>query len=524
MDDQVQKLIMSFVEQTRRISAAQERIIAGFESRAKSLSDSMVKLQLIAALIEKARAQGAAEAKDVAAQAAVHAREVLRELKASWKTVQQYKGQAEEISKTSAAERGMLVSEQSMFIRELSDLRALVGRVPLTKQVKATIMQRLDEFDNATQELEDEKDLSRRLDSIITRHDVRIRQQSMVVARLMRILETISSVPFRNAGNGRPIESVLRTTVQELRQSLSDEKKEDLLPMEGILRQKISAQQKVASLIRREGSTSLRRRIGHALQSLTILGSSTRITRSQAKGAFDSLVFPSEKLDFVAGMLAHPELLANDAVKYLGSMIPLVSGRSGQDSQLDPLFAPLRLQVFRKDVWVRMVDNELRDVKRTNRPVALLVLDINFFKKINDLHGHQAGDLALRDFGQILVHNAREHEPVGRYGGEEFVVLLRDADVEAARRAAERIRDLVERHEMKYQAPQAHSVTHVNFTVSVGVASTVEMSHTFIEDSSIAEIREMLINMADRRMYVAKKFGRNRVEATVPLLAGTLVA
>ncbi|WP_310586271.1 GGDEF domain-containing protein [Stutzerimonas frequens] len=122
-------------------------------------------------------------------------------------------------------------------------------------------------------------------------------------------------------------------------------------------------------------------------------------------------------------------------------------------------------------------------------PVALLLCDLDFFKRLNDTFGHQAGDRALVDFGQVIARRMRRQDVFGRIGGEEFACLLADADALVAREVAERIR--AEFAAMPF-AEQGR------LSVSIGVATT----------TSGYELDELLAQ-ADRALYVAKAAGRN---------------
>lgn len=122
-------------------------------------------------------------------------------------------------------------------------------------------------------------------------------------------------------------------------------------------------------------------------------------------------------------------------------------------------------------------------------PMALLLCDLDFFKRLNDTFGHQAGDRALIDFGQVIARRMRRQDVFGRIGGEEFACLLADADALVAREVAERIR--AEFAAMPF-AEQGR------LSVSIGVATT----------TSRYELDELLAQ-ADRALYVAKAAGRN---------------
>lgn len=128
-------------------------------------------------------------------------------------------------------------------------------------------------------------------------------------------------------------------------------------------------------------------------------------------------------------------------------------------------------------------------------PCAVLMMDIDHFKKINDTHGHSVGDLVLGEFAQILVSQTREEDCVARYGGEEFVILLVNTDIRRAREVAERIRRAVEAHHFP-----DHEHQRVPVTTSIGVAGLKE-----------DETPEQALERADAALYRAKEAGRNRI-------------
>ncbi|MDY7117376.1 GGDEF domain-containing protein [Halomonas sp. SSL-5] len=126
---------------------------------------------------------------------------------------------------------------------------------------------------------------------------------------------------------------------------------------------------------------------------------------------------------------------------------------------------------------------------------AVLMMDIDHFKKINDTHGHSVGDLILSEFARVVTAQTRTDDCVARYGGEEFVVLLLNADRARAQDVAERIREAVERHHFP-----DHDHQRVPVTTSIGVAG--------LQDD---EAPQQALERADAALYRAKEAGRNRV-------------
>ena len=133
---------------------------------------------------------------------------------------------------------------------------------------------------------------------------------------------------------------------------------------------------------------------------------------------------------------------------------------------------------------------------RLHEPIALVMCDIDWFKSVNDNHGHQAGDSVLKEFAQLLKAEAREIDRVGRYGGEEFLFILPGTVLDAAVTFAERLREKVEHHTFTYAGGKLCR------TMSCGVAGS---PHPRVKD------QEALLKASDDALYVAKETGRNRV-------------
>ena len=146
---------------------------------------------------------------------------------------------------------------------------------------------------------------------------------------------------------------------------------------------------------------------------------------------------------------------------------------------------------------------ELKRHRRSGKPLALILCDLDHFKRINDERGHEAGDRSIRAIGEALRSVMRATDTLGRWGGEEFLAILPETSAEEAGTLAERMRSTVETSPMP-GAPGFH------VTVSLGVAATNEQSDDWAPD-----IFEIVLRAADDAMYRAKAEGRNRVVIAV---------
>ena len=143
-----------------------------------------------------------------------------------------------------------------------------------------------------------------------------------------------------------------------------------------------------------------------------------------------------------------------------------------------------------------VAQREIRRALRYGEPLAMIIADIDRFKAVNDTHGHHAGDQVLMSFAHTLSASVREVDLVGRWGGEEFVILMPGTDIEEAMHAAERMRQAVA------AAPARLAETSCSYTASFGVAA-------FTADTPSLDA---LLRRADQALYRAKEKGRNRVE------------
>jgi len=157
-------------------------------------------------------------------------------------------------------------------------------------------------------------------------------------------------------------------------------------------------------------------------------------------------------------------------------------------------------QLFNRRHFHTQIDVEIQRALRYNRPLSLILLDIDYFKKVNDEHGHQVGDAVLVDIASILRSNVRKEDVVARYGGEEFVVILPEIDVKGAYIVGEKLRRLIENHIFEVTDRKKFKTT-----ASFGVSS---MSQLPAESPDKAQ---QIIKQADIALYEAKKGGRNLV-------------
>jgi two-component system, cell cycle response regulator len=152
-------------------------------------------------------------------------------------------------------------------------------------------------------------------------------------------------------------------------------------------------------------------------------------------------------------------------------------------------------QVHVKRYLLEALDKELMRARRHQRELSFLMLDIDHFKKINDVHGHLAGDYVLKEVARLIQQRIRRDEVLARYGGEEFAIILPETTLEGACALAEGLREKIEESRFVFQGET------IRVPISIGAAILVEDHRASLD----------LIKKADEKLYEAKRAGRNRV-------------
>jgi diguanylate cyclase (GGDEF)-like protein len=216
---------------------------------------------------------------------------------------------------------------------------------------------------------------------------------------------------------------------------------------------------------------------------LTVLeGLSEKVTGFRA-GASDFVVKPFEPAELIARVETHVHLQRAYARTHA------LTRRLRLLVDTDALTALSNRRAF-----MRALKGELARQKRTERPFCLVLMDVDHFKAVNDEHGHQVGDQVLVHVAAHLKASARPYDTVARVGGEEFALLLPDADIEVGSLVADRMRD---------------SLAHAGRRGDISPAVTVSAG---VAEGPVAEGGpDALFKLADQRLYAAKDAGRDRV-------------
>lgn len=208
--------------------------------------------------------------------------------------------------------------------------------------------------------------------------------------------------------------------------------------------------------------------------------------------------------DYITKPINFPELDAR--VKSLLRIKKLQEELSSREKELEEMNQRL-LRISQTDALTeipnrRSLEEKLGEMwahsQRLHEPLSVVMCDVDKFKSVNDTYGHQVGDIVLKDFAKLLKESAREIDRVGRFGGEEFLLLLPGTPLESAVSFADRLRELTKAHTFSFEGGTLLR------TVSCGVAA---WPHPDIRDE------DSLLKAADDALYVAKESGRNKVVA-----------
>lgn len=152
-----------------------------------------------------------------------------------------------------------------------------------------------------------------------------------------------------------------------------------------------------------------------------------------------------------------------------------------------------------REQFIQLAQKEFARAKRYKQFFSLLMIDIDYFKFINDNYGHAAGDAVIRNIGMLLGNTFRTSDIAGRIGGEEFAILLTNTSLVDAGKAAEYFRDRVAKNKVVYENRE------ICFTISIGVSSFFPEARNFDE----------ILKCADEALYEAKAMGRNKTRCVI---------
>ena len=157
-------------------------------------------------------------------------------------------------------------------------------------------------------------------------------------------------------------------------------------------------------------------------------------------------------------------------------------------------------QIFNKKYATDTLETEIKLHRNRRQPLSIIYLDLDHFKRVNDTYGHNAGDLVLRETAKVVSSHIRKDDTLGRFGGEEFIIILPNSNIDTCRELAERLRRAIASHVFIFQQEDGTEIEHRQ-TISLGV---YQLDNT-------ATTVESFLEKADQNLYTSKNSGRNRV-------------
>lgn len=229
---------------------------------------------------------------------------------------------------------------------------------------------------------------------------------------------------------------------------------------------------------------------------LTAMSDMSELQEAFKAGASDYLAKPFAREELLARIAVHIE--RNRINTQLRETIERLEAANEQIKQLS--IKDALTGTYNRGYLNSQLPREIKRSRRYHAPIALVLADLDHFKKVNDVYGHQAGDAVLKAFAGIMLSQTRVNvDWIARYGGEEFVIVLPETALCGAVSAAEKLRQALEESTITY------AEADIAVTASFGIAELADSA------SDPTDASEQLLLEADKRLYAAKKQGRNRV-------------
>jgi len=203
-----------------------------------------------------------------------------------------------------------------------------------------------------------------------------------------------------------------------------------------------------------------------------------------------------------------PLLSADNEVRHIGVLIYDVTAIAVNKLKLQEVNSKLEslsktdhlTQLNNRGAWEKSLEQEFSRSKRSGNVSSVVMFDIDHFKKVNDTYGHQAGDEVIRRTAALLTETLRISDIAGRYGGEEFGIILADSDAEGALIFTERLREKIENETVIYEEFK------INYTVSLGIAELQPDCESYLQ----------WLEQSDKALYQCKEGGRNQSKVYIP--------
>jgi diguanylate cyclase (GGDEF)-like protein len=280
-----------------------------------------------------------------------------------------------------------------------------------------------------------------------------------------------------------------------------------------------SGQRKIGSLIQYNGASlgkrvqlkEMRTSIGRTPEAHVFINEAS-VSRQHAEIATKGDGYEIEDLGSSNGSFINDVKLAartktllkdNDMIRMGTILFRFVATDNAEALMTDKIYRMATIDsgtdIYNKKYLLDALETEMKSARQNKRPMAIIFYDLDFFRNVNTTLGHPGGDVVLRETCTICKKLIRKADVLGRYGGEEFVIVLPDTDIRVASDLAERLRTALENHVFNIEV-EGRIVQHKQ-TMSLGVS----------QFSTEMQTVESLIESADKKLYTSKHTGRNKV-------------
>ncbi len=369
--------------------------------------------------------------------------------------------------------------ETALAALEQAEKKLYEKELPPAERAKKKILFEIKQKQDAIQGEVELRSYNDRLSQLLAAAEPIIQSQQAIARREIAILDSIIADP-------RAVTKSFSDELKEINEKLSVYLKEE--------RSKFIEEIGALINIRKSISRRIEQLIYQKKGILNFLKGINKITIEDIKYDLRSLTKPEEINYYISKLKNYPNMLDKNALKYINDLEDIAHPKIGGIDSLTRLPG--------QSSYYQNIIKEMERSKRAKAPLAVVFIDIDYFKRINDSYGHNIGDIILKEVALAIRTSLRRHESVYRYGGEEFVIMLPETNKIQAEAFVNRMSSLIKSRIYEFPNLLTGALEKFNITISAGIAV-----YDGIESYSELTAR------ADAAMYQAKQAGRDRVMA-----------
>ena len=475
-----EKQARNFLEIIAKFIEREQEVVKDFDNRFNTIYEHRRKIAEIARLSKLMRLEGDEKVK---AKLDSKIDEVKKDIATKFKVIIEYELKEEEFErrltdkeiKTILEEKNELVQDYSEIFNEGKEIKG--------KSVRTKLYEMLFEIEEALREEKKEITIDGYLNKLLDILNQIIIKQKKILEEEVEQLEKIKRVMVPEKND----EEKLLDIFSRLNNLQRKEKEEFIDPFNKFLKKKKSVNKKIKELLTKD-----------------------KITISDVKKDLRKFTRTSEVTEYASSLnrlsRKNPKMFKNPT-KFISFISNVRSKSRYKEKYIDPL-----TEIFNRGYFNKQIIEDVEEHNKTKKYLSLVFYDVDFFKNFNEEYGHLIGDEVLKYVINVMKNSKRSKDVLCRYGGEEFVLLLKKTDRERALFIAERIRKKVEDLSAKFISDKnkfrEKKIEEKAITISGGVATFMGSG----EEGDIEETSEILIKKADKALKKAKSEGRNTIK------------